>query len=591
MANVTIPALPVWGLGPNPLTGQELFEISPTSSTATPSSQLSLLNLAKFPMILPSAVQNAITLNPSSFILAGYSVGSAIAVGVTINQLQVSAGNLPTGGTTGQPLVKNSNTNFDVSFATLGVVGGGIGLTSVASLAMLYGNGTSALGVTNTATNGVLITSATGTPTVASTLPGAVQLNITEVGTIGTGVWNGTVITPSFGGTGATTTPSAGAILVGQTSTQSTWEAMLGDVALSSGGTATIATSAVTFAKIQTMTGLSVMGVAGTATTHASTIVGTAGQVLQVNAGGTALAFTTLSVSSSNISGIISVPNGGTGDSTMTSFGLLIGSGTNPISTLPVPSAGQVLLGQTTTSSPAWETAVGDWTITAGGTATIANGAVTAPKLATGAVVSTSILAGNVVFTSIQTMTGLSVMGVTGTATTNASTITGTTDQVLVVNHGGTAVLFGQINLGTSAAVTGLLAIANGGTNASVYTTALLNLNGVSLTGTNQTLSAGFNIITDNLGTASGTVTVAYGAGSLQKLISNGTFTLNATTATDGEADVLVTNATGASTITISNFNVGSNTGDTYATTVGNKYIFMARTISGSATYKWAALQ
>ena len=160
----------------------------------------------------------------------------------------------------------------------------------------------------------------------------------------------------------------------------------------------------------------------------------------------------------------------------------------------------------------------------------------------------------------------------------------------LQVNAGGTAVVFAQLNL-ASANFTGILSIANGGTNASTSATAVSNLGAVSLTSTGQALSAGFNVTPFNIGTASGTVTLAYANGSLQKLISNGTFTLAATTASDGEADLLVTNATGASTITISNFSVGSNTGDAYTTVVGNKFIFMARTINGSATYKWAALQ
>jgi hypothetical protein len=45
-----------------------------------------------------------------------------------------------------------------------------------------------------TANNGVLITSAAGVPSISSTLPAAVQGNITAVGTVTSGVWNGTAI-------------------------------------------------------------------------------------------------------------------------------------------------------------------------------------------------------------------------------------------------------------------------------------------------------------------------------------------------------------------------------------------------------------
>lgn len=53
-----------------------------------------------------------------------------------------------------------------------------------------------------TANNGVLITSAGGVPSIGSTLPAAVQANITALGTIATGVWHGTVIAGTYGGTG-----------------------------------------------------------------------------------------------------------------------------------------------------------------------------------------------------------------------------------------------------------------------------------------------------------------------------------------------------------------------------------------------------
>lgn len=53
-----------------------------------------------------------------------------------------------------------------------------------------------------TGNNGVLITSAGGVPSISSTLPSAVQGNITTVGTIGTGTWQGSVIGGTYGGTG-----------------------------------------------------------------------------------------------------------------------------------------------------------------------------------------------------------------------------------------------------------------------------------------------------------------------------------------------------------------------------------------------------
>jgi len=57
-----------------------------------------------------------------------------------------------------------------------------------------------------------------------------------------------------------------------------------------------------------------------------------------------------------------------------------------------------------------------------------------------------------------------SVIGVTGNATANVADIQGTANQALVVNSGGTALAFGQVNLAAAAAVTGTLPLANGGT-------------------------------------------------------------------------------------------------------------------------------
>lgn len=54
-----------------------------------------------------------------------------------------------------------------------------------------------------------------------------------------------------------------------------------------------------------------------------------------------------------------------------------------------------------------------------------------------------------------------SVIGVTGNSTANVADIQGTADQVLRVNSAGTALGFGQINLASSNAVTGVLPIAN----------------------------------------------------------------------------------------------------------------------------------
>lgn len=78
--------------------------------------------------------------------------------------------------------------------------------------------------------------------------------------------------------------------------------------------TAKIANSNVTLAKIENTTGLSVLGNAGTVASAPANITGTAGQVLRVNNGGTALAFGAVDLSAAGaITGTLGVTNGGTG--------------------------------------------------------------------------------------------------------------------------------------------------------------------------------------------------------------------------------------------------------------------------------------
>lgn len=118
----------------------------------------------------------------------------------------------------------------------------------------------------------------------------------------------------------------------------------------------------------------------------------------------------------------------------------------------------------------------------------------------------------------------------------------------------------------------------------SATTVAALNI-------TDQTLTGGANVTSNNLGTvSSGTTTIDCGARPLQFLTNNGAFTL-AAPSNDGSCVVLVTNGASAGTITFSGFSVGSNTGDTYATTNTNKYSLSVWRINSVAGYRWAAHQ
>src|ERR1700678_2460062 len=84
---------------------------------------------------------------------------------------------------------------------------------------ILYSSSTNTIAGLATANNGVLITSSGGVPSISSTLPTAVQTNITELGTINTGTWNGTAIGVAGGGTGNTTFTADAVICAGTTAT------------------------------------------------------------------------------------------------------------------------------------------------------------------------------------------------------------------------------------------------------------------------------------------------------------------------------------------------------------------------------------
>ncbi len=74
---------------------------------------------------------------------------------------------------------------------------------------LVYSNGTTNTYLA-TANNGTLITSGTGVPSISSTLPSAVQGNITSTGTVTSGTWNATIIGVTYGGTGSNLSATGG---------------------------------------------------------------------------------------------------------------------------------------------------------------------------------------------------------------------------------------------------------------------------------------------------------------------------------------------------------------------------------------------
>lgn len=173
--------------------------------------------------------------------------------------------------------------------------------------------------------------------------------------------------------------------------------------------------------------------------------------------------------------------------------------------------------------------------------------------------------------------------------------------------------LIGPTEWNAAHSLTGVADVSQGGTGGGTASGTLLdNITGFSSTGflkrtgsgtyafetdvalldvSDQTVSGGANITSNNLGTkSSGTLTIDCGTCPLQYVTNGGAFTL-ASPANDGSCMVLVTNNSSAGTITFSGFSVGTNTGDSLNTTNTDKFTIMIWCINGISGYRVAAHQ
>ncbi len=175
------------------------------------------------------------------------------------------------------------------------------------------------------------------------------QMSITTLGTITTGLWNGTTVGTLFGGTGLTAYVTGDILYASAVNTLSRLPVGLNTQVLTlSGGVPTWATPT---------TG-TVTSVSGTANRITST--GGATPVIDIAAtyvGQTSL--TTLGTITTGVwnGTVITVPYGGTGAATLTDRGVLVGRGTSPVEATAVGSAGQVLQSSGAGVNPAYSTA------------------------------------------------------------------------------------------------------------------------------------------------------------------------------------------------------------------------------------------
>jgi hypothetical protein len=144
----------------------------------------------------------------------GSGVVGNIAIAISDNPIFTGTGGLafPSGTTAQRPgVVYNGKTryNTDTDFIEYYADGvwyelsntGAVAPGSANDLAYYIGSGNS-LGPLATANDGILATDSSGVPAIRNTVPLPVQSNITQLGTISSGVWSSTPVGSIYGGTG-----------------------------------------------------------------------------------------------------------------------------------------------------------------------------------------------------------------------------------------------------------------------------------------------------------------------------------------------------------------------------------------------------
>lgn len=545
-----------------------------------------------------------------------------------------AAGLLPTGGLAGQVLIKESSANYDTGWATVS----GIGTVTSVALALP-----------------ISVFAVSGSPvTAAGTLTGSFQTQVAN--RVFAGPATGADAVPTFralasadfpiiglaqGGTGAALTASNGGIFYSNATTGAILSGTAtANQALLSGSSAAPAWSTATYPPTTTINQLlyssSANVIAGLGTVN--------GGILNAGATGIpaltvtpvlGLAGTSLGSLgfSGNTSGLVTIkPQAVAGTF---NFNLPISAGT----------AGQLLQsGGGGSTAMTWSTATFPTGSGATGTILRSDGtnwvATTATYPATTTInqllysSSASVIAGlatanggilNTGATGIPSITATPVLGLAGTTvgslgfqnatsgTITVSPVTGALGTVTLTLPAATdtfAVLAASQAL-TNKTYNGLTITGSTGTLTITNAKTLAVSNSLTLTGTDSTsfafpstsstvittgntatITKGYSVTPNNIGTvSSGTTTPDPANGNYQYLTNNGAFTM-AVPGSDCAIDILVTNGASAGSITFSGYTAPSGGGgDTYNTTNTNKFILVIRRINGVSTYLWKALQ
>ena len=361
---------------------------SGTDNTAVGFNALKSVTTASLNTAVGSLSQQNITIGATANTSIGYASLSACTSGDTntalgyssLTSLTTGIRNIAVGHGAGGVLSLSDSNNIIIGHAgisgdnnriRIGTQGSGIGQQNTCYIAGIVGvtvsntqmvtidSTTGQLGVTAVPVTGVSSVSGTTNRITASPTTGAVavdisasyvgQSSITTLGTITTGVWNGTAVDATHGGTNQTTWATGDLLYASGVNTLAKLAAGSNTQILTlAGGVPTWAPPA---------TSGTVTSVSGTLNRITST--GGATPVIDISASyvGQSSITTLGTITTGTWNGTaVDVAHGGTGRTTLTNHGVLVGAGTTAITQLAAGSAGQVLQSGGASADPAYST-------------------------------------------------------------------------------------------------------------------------------------------------------------------------------------------------------------------------------------------